>query len=535
MSTAISDEIHHATLGTLMTTPITSLQVVMGKLLSRLWHLVVLLAVSLPVLTLVRVFGGVSWSYVVSSTCVTLSSAIFLGSVSLYFSIFNRRAYAAILKTAGTAVVLFGLLPAVLACAFLSGPNSNRTNIIPVLVCGNPFMTLGVLTSAAQQPGAIGFYFCWPITCGAMLAGAALLLALSVGVVRKVALRQATGEAGTFISRRRLKKRQAAAAAAPPIAAIEPGRAAAPPEAGGVPAKGLATKGGRRPGRIREVTGSPVVWRELRQGMVARASLFSALGCVIIATGLIIICGYAICEGEQKHSGMHVAFVCILGLLGLLPTAVLSATSITTEKEARSWPLLMATPMTEAKILWGKSVGIWRRSLPAWVPLAAYLLIFTSWDYLHPLVPLCLTLTAAGAVAFLTGTGLYLGTLLRRTTAAVIANICTAAAVWILIPILLGLIGLEEPARAGVALVTWPNPGLQAVIVTAHAAGSRREQTLSFDWPGKLWDQIDSYSSSQRMTGAQSILVIGTCSLCYGGVSLLLAWRAQRRLRRNIF
>ncbi|MHC4155924.1 MAG: hypothetical protein ACYST6_13500 [Planctomycetota bacterium] len=38
LSTAISDEIYSRTLGLLMTTPISSFQIVMGKLLSRLLH-----------------------------------------------------------------------------------------------------------------------------------------------------------------------------------------------------------------------------------------------------------------------------------------------------------------------------------------------------------------------------------------------------------------------------------------------------------------------------------------------------------------
>ncbi len=47
LSDAISDEIYHRTLGLLMTTPISGLQIVMGKLLSKLLQLVLLLGISL--------------------------------------------------------------------------------------------------------------------------------------------------------------------------------------------------------------------------------------------------------------------------------------------------------------------------------------------------------------------------------------------------------------------------------------------------------------------------------------------------------
>ena len=42
LSTAINDEIYHRTLGLLMTTPTSSIQIVIGKLLSRLLQLVLL-------------------------------------------------------------------------------------------------------------------------------------------------------------------------------------------------------------------------------------------------------------------------------------------------------------------------------------------------------------------------------------------------------------------------------------------------------------------------------------------------------------
>ena len=111
LSTSISDEIYHKTLGLLMTTPINSFQIVMGKLLSKLLQLLLLLGISLPLLAIVRVFGGVPWDYVISSLCITLTTVLFVGSLSLFFSIFNRRAYIVIILTVLTLAVLFALLP----------------------------------------------------------------------------------------------------------------------------------------------------------------------------------------------------------------------------------------------------------------------------------------------------------------------------------------------------------------------------------------------------------------------------------------
>ena len=89
LSTAISDEIYHRTLGLLMTTPINSFQIVMGKLCSKLLQLILLLAISLPLLAIIRVLGGVAWNYVLSSLCITLTAVIFAGALSMHFSISN--------------------------------------------------------------------------------------------------------------------------------------------------------------------------------------------------------------------------------------------------------------------------------------------------------------------------------------------------------------------------------------------------------------------------------------------------------------
>ena len=87
LSNSISDEIYNRTLGLLMTTPINSFQIVVGKLSSKLLQLFLLMAISLPLLAIIRVMGGVPWNYVISSLCINLTVIIFIGSLSLFFSI----------------------------------------------------------------------------------------------------------------------------------------------------------------------------------------------------------------------------------------------------------------------------------------------------------------------------------------------------------------------------------------------------------------------------------------------------------------
>ena len=91
MSNSISDEVRRGTLAVLMTTPITSVQLVVGKLLSRLLQLLLLTAIALPLLSILRLLGGVPWEAVLPGIVLTMTTAILAGSVSLWFSVTADR------------------------------------------------------------------------------------------------------------------------------------------------------------------------------------------------------------------------------------------------------------------------------------------------------------------------------------------------------------------------------------------------------------------------------------------------------------
>ena len=103
----------------------------------------------------------------------------------------------------------------------------------------------------------------------------------------------------------------------------------------------------------------------------------------------------------------HISFVLIALGLGLLSTVVLSATCITSEKESRSWPLLLATTLDNRAILIGKWAGILRRCLPAWIWLFGHVIIFSLAGFIHPVAILQIGCMAIGTLIFLSGSGLY--------------------------------------------------------------------------------------------------------------------------------
>jgi ABC-type transport system involved in multi-copper enzyme maturation permease subunit len=517
LSTSISDEIYHRTLGVLMTTPITSFQIVIGKLFSKLLQLILLLAISLPLLAIVRIFGGVPWDYVLSSLCITLTAVIFAGSLSLFFSIRNRRAYVVIIKTVFTMGVLYAFFPTVLG-ALLALLSRNFApilrslgNVTPTLMVLfahlNPFGAMSLNTATMMSPtmpaGIPSFY--WPLHCVFMLGCSALLIAWSMKVVRKVALRQAVGQLD-LTSKHKYRKRKTALSKAPGVQ--EPA------------------------GLIRRVKGSPVLWKELRapiiQGAEGRNSI---IGLAVTIAALLLT--YATCAKEKclDIDFTHIAYTLMFMLIGMIFQMVLSATCITSEKESRAWPILLATSMNDWQILCGKAVGVFRRCLPIWLLLTGHILLFVSVRYIHPIAIVHMFMLIAGMVVFLTSVGIYFSTRFKRTTTAVVANFALAVVLWIIVPALLGLVTAtisRDRVEVFEAYVS-ANPVVQATTIMGGAGGQDNAKTklsrLDFNWL--------SGSHSEGIYSTTTLLLVTT--LIYISAGFLFAWRAKCRFRRNIF
>ena len=141
--TSFRDEIRRRTLPLLLTTPITSWQIVMGKLLSRLLPLFMLLAICLPLMAIVRVFGGIPWSDVIAGLGITAAAMVLTGSATMLAAVMARTLFGAMLLI----VLAYGL----------------------VFVMGAVLAPMFVYT----------LYTSWPLSCLIILGVAALLLAIT--------------------------------------------------------------------------------------------------------------------------------------------------------------------------------------------------------------------------------------------------------------------------------------------------------------------------------------------------------------------
>ena len=488
LSTAVSDEIRQRTLAVLITAPISGFQFVLGKLMSKLLHLLILLAISLPVLAIVRVFGGVPWQSVLGATCVTLTATVLLGSISLRLSITRHRPASVVLLT----VLVCGPLFALPSVWFRHVSRSAAMILSPFLM-----MTASVDMVVAPTGSGVDFWFLCGLHCLLMLVLSVLILAGAGKRIRPAALNVLqTG-------------------ATNPSVAAGPARSAQTASRNRAAAKR----------KLRRITGSPLIWKELRFYVSGgrRTVIGAAIGAGVF---LFLLYGLHGLGGTLDEDITHVSLMVIFFSAGVVTIASLAAATITQEKKSRALPILLTTPVSDWHVILAKAVGVFYRTSPAWILIAAHLLLFVIVGYVHPIAALHLSMVVLWVVVFLTGTGLYFSARLRLSSSAAMANVALGVMLWLIGPMLADLLPAVAGPHAG-SRILWANPIVQVVVVTHHASGARwgraAPRQLSYQWPGQ----------TLRVGATTDVLL--KSMLVYTAVGVLFAWRAKQRLRRDLF
>lgn len=474
LSGAIATEIRHRTLDVLFTTPVSNAQIVMGKLLSGLTQMGLLLGISLPLLAIIRVFGGVPWDFLICGLCLTLSTAVLVAALSLWLGITNRQAQ----QVAMNAVALCGVFwftSGILLSVLTAARQVSNATASMILGLTNPYAILGRQTAAMLRgsgagPGAIP----WFIYCLIVLAGAGALLLFCIWRLRSMAtsvVARPSGSGGASVPARQV-------------------------------VRGRTTSGWlpwRRRQAIRPVKGSPIVWKELCRPRLAR----NRRGIVtVILIGIAVVLGIAslvalIYLNDEALVPICMGLAYIAGLLFLIEVASSAAGAIPREKESRAWPILLATPLSNGEIVRGKAIAAIRRNLLLLVSipvlgLTAFLFSSVSGTFGHVFYSSGMSaIHLVGSTVFLVGLGLYVGTKAKTTTAAVVTTLGT----YFITRIAFGFLYTVGMMAAGEIL---------------RSMG--RDVTLTL-----------------------SIVTTILSTLLYAGMGLLFARLAAGRLRRNVF
>jgi ABC-type transport system involved in multi-copper enzyme maturation permease subunit len=260
----ISSERLGRTLHVLLMTPITAWQIVAGKLFSRLLIAMTLIGLSLPVLALSRLLGGIELEQMIAAVCLAATVALFTAAIGLFYSAFLKRVVAVIVLAYIT-IIVFEVLTGWFASAF------RMQTALQVAASTNWVVCMGMIATP-QRLITVN----WQLCCAFHLALTGILLIVSGQFLRRVARNE--GGAGAPDAP---EKRPAFVATPPPLpnsalmAEIPAGVPAMP-----IPVLPVSSAPVHRPRALREVSDSPILWREIRRPLTAKrwqAITFTAL------------------------------------------------------------------------------------------------------------------------------------------------------------------------------------------------------------------------------------------------------------------
>jgi len=327
MAGAIAQESSPRTWEVLLTTPLASLQMVLGHLFGRLFFVLALLAASLPLFALTQYFGGVPGSSILLSYVVAASAALLVGAIAVALAVsrlVGRRAVFAFY------VAVVSYLGITVAVDWWLAPGGGVTHVTAL----NPFLALRAVLNPVGYPRPD------EIALGAMNAFERFWLGRSVAAWVSVSV----GLSLLLIVISTLSVRTLGATAA---------------EGGRRRIFSLGGRSGTRAGR--SVWHNPIAWREAaaRQATLPKMVLrwcFIGAG-ALWGLGLVAYYhGNGMSSDEFRVAMLLTTWTEIAVII--LVAINTAATAVSREREDGTLDLLMTTPITPAAYLGGKLRGL---------------------------------------------------------------------------------------------------------------------------------------------------------------------------------
>ncbi|AEE96733.1 ABC transporter permease [Mahella australiensis] len=154
---SISGEREKQTLDLLLCTPLSSLAIVLGKMLSSMSFVLLLTIASIPLFSLVFLFGGIAPMDIVTLFAFYLITAFAVGSIGIFCSVLFKKTVTA---TVAAYIVIFalGIITVLLSAYMMSGFASKNQHFsgvyIPFPFYLNP--AVGLFDLLGRQSGGVG-------------------------------------------------------------------------------------------------------------------------------------------------------------------------------------------------------------------------------------------------------------------------------------------------------------------------------------------------------------------------------------------
>lgn len=477
---AICEERRAQTLPALLTTPLSPLQIVCSKGASRLAQLVIIAMIALPVLLGVRLFGGVRAETVIAGAALSLSSALMGASIGLWFSVRAARGTTAALAAYVLLALITAGLPlislAINAIAEDRFPGARLPDVLgawapdwplriplPAILISSPPAALGAVTLAADQGLTVNGFPVRGVWVGSTIW--ALLISVFSLTMASVSLRSVMRKSlGAPRLTRRQRKEQRRAAAAGEATTIDPAQL--------------------RARRSRRVGSAPVLWREIRQSLFPSRTML-----VVSLLGVAIIAAIMYLSIDRDDEPLAFIPVIIGTILLMLQAALLSSSGFSSERESRTLDVLLTSRLSPLQIVASKLLASIRRQWFIPLVLLVHMGVIVALGESHPIVLPCLVIIFLGPIVMLSGTGLFFSLRFRKSITASGCNLALALLLWLVWPILVGIlfgaleIGGNEFGEFVANVTLFTHPVAQSVITLegAHGEFGDRLSSLDFD------------------------------------------------------
>jgi ABC-type transport system involved in multi-copper enzyme maturation permease subunit len=353
MAGAIAQEANPRTWDIMLTTPLNSLQVVLGNLFGRLFFVLALLFSTLPLFVVTQYFGGVPGSSIFASYAIAGSSSLLVAAIAVTLSVTRTAGKRAVMLFYVT-VVMYLIITYALDVNFRQPvgpvPPPYHTTLLTPL---NPFLALEVLLQSNEyvphdftgtDAGWIRrAWFSQPIStfCWLCIGISVFLIAFSTMRLRVIGTR-----VGNIPWYRKLMR---------------------------LGARGAQERPPRR------VSTHPIAWRE----SVARGNTLSAIlarwtfVAIGILAGIVIITLFHV--GIINGGSFRLAIGSLVGaeiVVIALVALNMSATAVSREREDGTLDIILTTPIQPGPYIAGKLRGLIQFLVPMMlVPIVTMLLV----------------------------------------------------------------------------------------------------------------------------------------------------------------
>ncbi|HCP12740.1 MAG TPA: hypothetical protein DIT89_10435 [Planctomycetaceae bacterium] len=330
-ASVVAQEKDRRTLILLLMTDLRNHELAVGKLLSSLLNVGVLLAASWPVFAVLRLLGGVTWSQILWSQAIVCAATLAAGAWGCLVAFWREKTFQTIaISVLGVGVFLLaahGLGVVLGGVAAVLSPYDGLLRVLNPLSVDRP----GVLQVSA-----------WPTVAGL------LVLAAGLSQFTVVMLRRWNPSKEVYQG-----VVEAVATGVSEDSASEEAR---------IPS--TVVKGAQR--KHRRVWDQPVIWREMRTRAYGRRMIWIKL-CYVLLALVVAAASWVRPEPGSAAGGLVLGMVSApafavlgIGILSLLLSNAQAVTSITNERDGRTLEILLVTDLRPWEFMFGKIGGaVW--------------------------------------------------------------------------------------------------------------------------------------------------------------------------------